>query len=73
MKLRRSKTYIVSCTMASLLVSFAQAQIAVRGKTVYTMAGPPITNGVVVIEEGKISAVGSDHVTAITSADDSDF
>lgn len=59
MKFHQSKTYIVSCTIVSLLVSFTQAQIAVRGKTVYTMAGPPIINGVVVIEEGKISAVGT--------------
>lgn len=64
MKIRQSKTYIVSCTIVSLLASIAQAQIAVRGKTVYTMAGPPITNGVVIIEEGKISAVGTaDQVT----------
>lgn len=34
------------------------AQIAVRGDTVYTMAGDVIENGVVVIRDGKISAVG---------------
>ncbi len=36
----------------------ASAQIAVRGKTLYTMAGPPIENGMVVIVDGKISAIG---------------
>ena len=42
----------------------ASAQVAVLGKTVYTMAGsppnaaPPIQNGVVVIVDGRISAVG---------------
>lgn len=36
----------------------ASAQIAVKGETVWTMAGDPITNGVVLIKDGKIEAVG---------------
>jgi imidazolonepropionase-like amidohydrolase len=36
----------------------AMAQVAVRGETVYTMSGPPIEDGIVVIENGKISALG---------------
>ena len=35
------------------------AQIAVKGETVWTMAGDPITNGVVLINNGKIEAVGT--------------
>ena len=34
------------------------AQIAVKGDTVYTMAGKPLVNGVVLIKNGKIQAVG---------------
>jgi imidazolonepropionase-like amidohydrolase len=34
------------------------AQIAVKGETVYTMAGEPIANGVVLLNDGKITAVG---------------
>jgi imidazolonepropionase-like amidohydrolase len=34
------------------------AQIAVKGETVYTMDGNPITNGVVLIRDGKIENVG---------------
>ncbi|RMG51105.1 MAG: amidohydrolase [Acidobacteria bacterium] len=34
------------------------AQLAVRGETVYTMAGPPITDGVVLIKDGRIERVG---------------
>ena len=34
------------------------AQIAVKGETVWTMTGAPITNGVVLIENGKIKEVG---------------
>jgi len=37
----------------------AAAQVAVRGDAVYTMAGDAISNGVVVIRDGKISAVGT--------------
>src|SRR6266850_1668074 len=35
------------------------AQIAIRGETVYTMAGKPIHDGVVVITNGKIESVGA--------------
>ena len=37
----------------------ANAQIAVKGEMVWTMAGDPIANGVVLIKDGKIEAVGS--------------
>jgi imidazolonepropionase-like amidohydrolase len=37
----------------------ASAQVAVRGEKVYTMAGAPIANGVVVLRDGKVAAVGS--------------
>ncbi len=51
------------CTFALIfLLSFStiQAQIAVKGETVWTMAGEqPITNGVVLISNGKIEAVGA--------------
>lgn len=40
------------------LVLNAGGQIAVKGETVWTMAGQPITNGVVLIKGGKIEAVG---------------
>jgi len=43
----------------------AIAQVAIRGKTVLTMSGPPIANGVVVIEAGKITAVGPAASTRI--------
>lgn len=39
----------------------AQAQtIAIRGAKIYTLAGPPIENGTVVIRDGKIAVVGAD-------------
>lgn len=44
------------------------AQIAVKGETVWTMAGDPITNGVVLINNGKIEAVGTASQIKIPSA-----
>ncbi len=42
-----------------LLASSAQAQLAVRADTLYTMAGAPIENGVVLVLNGKIEQVGA--------------
>ena len=39
-------------------ISPALAQVAVTGETVYTAAGEPLANAVVVIEDGKISRLG---------------
>jgi imidazolonepropionase-like amidohydrolase len=50
------------CILALLVIStsatFAQ-QLAVRGETVYTMAGQAIRDGVVLTRDGKIERVGS--------------
>ncbi|MDX5418151.1 MAG: amidohydrolase family protein [Hymenobacteraceae bacterium] len=43
----------------------AEAQIAVRGETVYTMAGSPIKNGVVLVKDGKIEAIGSANAVQV--------
>jgi imidazolonepropionase-like amidohydrolase len=53
--------------MAMLLVATpASAQIAVRGETVYTMAGAPIRDGVVLIgANGRIERVGAASQTQI--------
>jgi len=42
-----------------LVAAAAPAQIAVRGGVVHTMNGPAITDGVVVITEGRITAIGT--------------
>ncbi|NEM96905.1 amidohydrolase family protein [Pontibacter burrus] len=45
--------------LAIVGVQQVQAQVAIKGETVYTMAGTPIKNGVVLIKDGKIEAVGA--------------
>ena len=45
---------IIQCSMFKV-----SAQIAVKGETVWTMAGEPIANGVVLVNNGKIEAVGA--------------
>jgi imidazolonepropionase-like amidohydrolase len=54
---------ILLITVAGFTASLAHssvslAQLVVRGETVYTMAGAPIKDGVVVIRDGKIADVG---------------
>lgn len=53
--------FVVSCAGA------AHAQIAVRGETVYTSAGEPIKDGVVLIRGGKIERVGPASQVTIPS------
>ncbi|MCO6436263.1 MAG: amidohydrolase family protein [Phycisphaerae bacterium] len=54
----RGSLVTATLAIAVLGVEIAAAQVAVRGARVYTMAGPPIDDGVVVVRDGKIAAVG---------------
>ena len=47
------------------LVSPLSAQIAVKGRVVYTMAGKPIQNGIVILRGGKIAEVGRERDIAV--------
>jgi imidazolonepropionase-like amidohydrolase len=53
--------------VVSIAVVATSAQIAVKGETVWTMTGQPITNGVVLIKDGKIEAVGTAAQVSIPS------
>ena len=44
--------------LVAVLSAPAQERLAVRAKTLHTMAGPAITNGVVLIASGRIEKVG---------------
>lgn len=58
--LRRLALIAPVATLASIagFALPAHAQVAVRGDTVHTMAGAPITDGVVLIRDGRIERVG---------------
>ncbi len=50
---------LLAAALPFLLPSPAAAQtLAVRGGTVHTLTGPPITDGMVLIRDGKIAQVG---------------
>ncbi len=51
--------YILTSLFCFALSSSMYAQIAVRADTIYTMAGKPLLNGIVLIKDGKIEAVGN--------------
>jgi len=59
-----NKILAATAVLVASSVSFAQ-DIAVRGERVYTAAGTVIENGVVVVRDGKISAVGSSDDVSI--------
>ncbi|MDM7921980.1 MAG: amidohydrolase family protein [Pyrinomonadaceae bacterium] len=51
----------ISLLLLILIASASAAfgQIAIKGETIWTMTGDPITNGVVLVNNGKIEAVGT--------------
>ncbi|MDX1440796.1 MAG: amidohydrolase, partial [Rubricoccaceae bacterium] len=54
--MRFSRSLILALLVAA---PGAHSQIAVRADTLYTMAGLPIVDGIVMIHEGKVDHVGS--------------
>ena len=64
--IRSLKPLVLALLLASITPALA-AQIAIRGETVYTMAGEPIFDGVVVTEGKTIIAVGPWAQTAVPS------
>lgn len=52
-------TLIAASILSALIAARAQAQVAVKAKMIHTMAGEPIQNGVIVVRNGKIAALGS--------------
>ncbi len=57
---------IVAIVVASvcLSTSIAQAELAIHGDTVHTMSGQALTDAVVIVKDGKITAIGkADSIT----------
>lgn len=55
---RRLIWRVVVCFSVVGLTSPALAQVAVRGETVHTMSGRSIQDGMVIVREGKVAAIG---------------
>jgi imidazolonepropionase-like amidohydrolase len=49
-----------SCPLAVPAAAKGAARFALKGGTIYTMAGPPIEGGVVLVKDGKIEKAGKD-------------
>lgn len=60
LKKRQQRLTLFSLLLLALCLfaSNASAQVAVRGETVYTMAGEPIKDGIVLTSGGKVERVG---------------
>ena len=59
--------YILILVNFFLVIQVTQAQIAVKGETIYTVSGETIKDGVILIENGKITKVGSASKVSIPS------
>ncbi len=59
-RMSRIRTVLACLSVVASLSSVSvEAQVAVRGKVIHTMAGEPIQEGVIVVRDGKISAIGA--------------
>lgn len=56
----RIAAFIATCIVGCVLLqpSPIRAQIAVKGDTIFTMAGPRLLDGVVLVRDGRVEAVG---------------
>jgi len=66
----RLTRFLLSLTLLALIVlggalQPAAAQLAVRADTVYTMAGPPVVDGVVLVQDGQVEQVGAANEVTI--------
>ncbi len=63
--IRIAVTLLAAASALALTPAALAQDVAIRGETVHTMAGPAIADGVVVIDDGKIVAVGPAASTPI--------
>lgn len=62
--IRNYLSVVLLVAMVAALAAPADAQIAVRGKKLYTLAGPAIEDGTVIVQDGKVTAIGrSDQIS----------
>lgn len=54
----KSLCAVIAATILLHCPQLASGQVAVRGKTIYTMTGPAIADGVVIVRDGRIVEIG---------------
>jgi imidazolonepropionase-like amidohydrolase len=55
----------LALVLAGVSAPSAQAQLAIRGEIIHTMAGQPIRDGLILVREGRIESVGKIGETKI--------
>jgi len=50
---------LIALALGALAPALSAQTYAIQGAKIYTLAGPPIENGTVVVRDGKIAAVGT--------------
>ncbi len=66
LKAKLIKSIVLTVSVLCVFCSLSFGQIAIKGETVWTMAGEPIVNGVILIgANGKIEAVGTSSAVSI--------
>lgn len=53
-----AQTALILATLLALNPASSAVDLAIEGEIVYTLNGPPITNGIVLVESNRIAAVG---------------
>lgn len=56
---------LAACAFAVSVLTAPAGVLAIRGGTVYTMAGEPVTNGVVLVRDGRIAEVGASDAVVV--------
>jgi len=63
----RRQPIVFACLALAAAPTLLEAQVAVRGDKVYTMSGPPINDGVVLMRGGKIERAGPGSQLSVPS------
>lgn len=65
--MNRLQAFFFVALFSILFATEALAQIAIKAETIHTSIGPAITNGVILIRDGKIERVGTESQVTIPS------
>lgn len=58
-----NRIFCLSCLFCLAATSVVAQDLVIRGGTIHTLAGPDIPNGTVLVQNGRIAAVGANVET----------